>query len=209
LELLHTFAAKHLPMRIIFLALLALTTPAAALAGPDIPLIAIGLPFAPEAPKPLSPEHPLFGRITFAQIDQLPGSVRFSVAAPGSIHKGLRDTLAQMKMLAPDAPSAKVRLIARWVSVEPSSPFVAKGDASATLAYQLVRIDTGETIFQRTIRTTIKASGSHLDGTMGGRRGAVAVNFASLAFCLDKAALGSAPADCALQPLFGVNLRRF
>ncbi len=195
-------------MRHIAFAFLALAAPAAVSARTNIPLSAIGLPFAPEGPKPISPTHPLFHRIAFEEIEGLPGSTRFSVARPTTINNGLRDTLKYMNMLAEDQADAKARLIVRWVSIEPSSIFVARDTASATLAYQLVRMDNGETIFERTIRTTIEASGSHLDTSMSGRRGAIGANFASVAACLDKAAFGNDPADCALQPLFKVRVDR-
>jgi hypothetical protein len=194
-------------MRRLILLSLALAAPAAA-AGPDIALVAIGLPFAPEAPQPVAATHPLYQRIAFARIEGLPGSTRFSTARPGTIHGGLRDTLKRMNMLAADEASAKARLIVRWIAIEPSSPFVARGTASATLAYRLERIDTGATIFERTIRTSVQQTGAHLDWSMGGRRAAVAANFASAALCLDKASFGTAPADCALRPLYEVRVDR-
>jgi hypothetical protein len=193
---------RHLP-----LLFLALAAPAAALET-DIPLIALGLPFAPEAPKPVSSIHPLFESISFGEIENLPGSIRFSTARPTTIHNGLRDTLKHMNMLAPSEASAKGRLIVTWVSIEPSGAFVARDTASATLAYRLVRLDNNKTVFERTIRTTVRQSGAHFDSSMSGRRAAIAANFASAAFCLDKASLGAAPADCALQPLFDVRVDR-
>lgn len=194
-------------MRHLILLTLALAAPAAA-AGPDIPLVAIGLPFAPEAPQPVTASHPLYQRIAFTRIDDLPGSTRFSTARPSTIHNGLRDTLKRMNMLAADEASAKARLIVRWIAIEPTSPFVARKTATATLAYRLERIDNGATIFERTIKTTVQQSGAHLDWSMGGRRAAVAANFASAALCLDKASFGTAPADCALQPLYQVRVDR-
>jgi hypothetical protein len=198
---------RHLAPVLLAPILLALAAPVAA-ASPDIPLIAIGLPFAPEAPSPVAQGHPLFQRVAFTEIQNLPGSTRFSVARPSTIHGGLRDTLKRMNMLAGDEASAKARLIATWVSVEPSSPFVARKFATATIAYRLVRIDTGEVIFDRTIRTTIQQVGAHIDWSMGGRRAAVAANFASAALCLDKASFGTAPRDCALKPLYQVRAER-
>ena len=195
-------------MRHLTFLLLATAAPAVAVAGPDIPLIAVGLPFAPETPTPVAADHPLFQRVAFSQIENLPGSARFSTARPSTIHNGLRDTLKRMNMLAESEATAKARLVVRWVSIEPSSPFAAGKSASATLAYRLVRIDNGQTLFERTIRTTVEQSGAHHDGSMAGRRSAVAANFASAALCLDKASFGNAPADCALQPLFQVRVER-
>lgn len=195
-------------MRTRLIVLAALASPVAAEAAMEIPLSAVGLPFAPESPTPVSPEHPLYGRILLGEIEQLPGMIRFSIARPTTINEGLRTTLAKMNMLARNEAEAKVRLVVQWIAIEPSSAFVAGKEASATLAYRLVRIDNGQTIFEKTIRTTVETRGSHHDGTMSGRRSAVAVNFASAAACFDKAAFGGAPEDCALSPLFKVGVSR-
>jgi hypothetical protein len=39
-------------------------------------------------------------------------------------------------------------------------------------------------------------------------RAAIAANFASAANCIDRAAYGTAPSDCALTPKFSVSVTR-
>lgn len=182
--------------------------PTAALAN-DIPLSVIGLPFAPEAPKPVKPDHPLYHRITVGDVEAMPGSVRFSIARPSTINAGLRDTLRRMNLLAPVESDARARLTARWVSADGDSIFARGENASVALHYTLSRMDTQSVIFDRQIDTEAKASGSALNGSMQTLRAAVAVNFASLAYCLEKAAYGDAPGDCALTPLFEVRVSRW
>lgn len=138
----------------------------------------------------------------------MPGSVRFSIARPSTINDGLRDTLRRMNMLAPIEADARVRLTARWVAADGDSMFARGKAASVTLRYALSRLDTRAIIFDREIDTGAKASGSALSGSMQTLRAAVAVNFASMAYCIDKAAYGNAPSDCALTPLFEVRVSR-
>lgn len=51
---------------------LALLTATIAASADDIPLVAIGLPFEPEAPRPVPPDHPLFELIEIPEIVDLP-----------------------------------------------------------------------------------------------------------------------------------------
>jgi len=87
--------------------------------------------------------------------------------------------------------------------------FSGPGIATASLRYELTRIDTGQMLFGRNVTTKIDGSRSGADGGMSTRRAAIAVNFASAAACLDKAAYGRAPANCALTPKFSVVSRRY
>lgn len=182
--------------------------PTAALAN-DIPLSVIGLPFAPEAPKPVKPDHPLYHRVTVGDVEAMPGSIRFSIARPSTINEGLRDTLRRMNLLAPIESDARARLTTRWVSADGDSMFARGKSASVAFHYTLSRIDKGSVIFDRQIDTGAKTSGSAPGGSMQTLRAAVAVNFASMAYCLDKAAYGNAPNDCALTPLFEVRVSRW
>lgn len=175
----------------------------------DIPLVAIGLPFAPEAPHPVASDHPLYHRVQVGEIVDLPGMIRFSAAPPGRVHKALRETLEQMNLLAPTDADAKVKLVATWGGLDSPAKFLMPGtQTSATLSYRLSRLDNGQILMDRTITTTLAGKGSAYDGGMGMARGAIAANFASAAMCMDKAAYGHAPQDCALQPLYGVSVER-
>jgi len=51
-----------------------LAAPTAANAD-DIPLVAIGLPFKPAAPRPVAHDHPLFELIDVPEIAELPATV--------------------------------------------------------------------------------------------------------------------------------------
>jgi len=100
-------------MRAFLPILLLAATPLEARTVPtDIPLVAIGLPYAPEAPVPIGAEHPLYHRVSVAEIADLPSALRWSVARLSTINKGLRDTLERMNMLAPDEAQARFRLVA-------------------------------------------------------------------------------------------------
>jgi hypothetical protein len=177
----------------------------------DIPMLGVGLPYAPETPRPVAATHPLYQRIAVAEIEGLPPTVKSSAlnwiaaAKRSSINRALADNLRAMTMLAPDATAAKARLSVRWIGSD--TPFRLGGSnaASVTFAYRLTRIDTGQTLFDRQITTSAEGGGG--DASMrdnGIVRAAIATNFASAAYCMDRAAFGAAPADCALTPKFKV-----
>lgn len=196
------------------LALPLLVAPAAAAAS-NIPLMVIGLPFAPETPKPIAPQHPLYQEVEVGEIVGLPGTVGSSklnfikAAKRSSINKGLIATFERMNMLAPDAGAAAARLEVTWIGNRAPFKIGSRNVASATLRYRLTRIDNGQVLFDREITTSVEGGG--VDASMrdnGITRAAIAANFASAANCLDRAAFGTAPADCALTPQFSVTVTR-
>ncbi|WP_363738665.1 hypothetical protein [Sphingobium sp. LMA1-1-1.1] len=175
----------------------------------EIPLMAVGfgLRYSPDTPVPVSPDHPLYNRVLIDPIEEMPGSVRLSIARPSTINEGLKLTLEHLHMLAPTSAEAKVRLTARWVSYDGGGMLFGGKNATVTLHYRLTRIDSGAVIFDREIITKAMAD-NKAGGPMPTLRAATAVNFASIAGCLDKAAFGRAPSDCALTPQFHVTTRR-
>ena len=188
---------------------------AMARAAGDLPLVVIGQSFSPSTPTPVRPDHPLYHRVALAEIDDLPPAVGrtlvgvISSATRSSVNEGLAETLRRMNLLAPTDADARVRLTARWAGVETPFRIGSEGRSTATLSYRLARIDSGQTLFERRIVTT--AEGRGIDAgrrAINTARTAIAVNFASLSACLDKAALGKAPQDCALTPLFKVDVTR-
>lgn len=188
---------------------------ASPLAAADIPMVAIGLPFAPETPRPVAASHPLHHRIETGEIAGLPPTIKSSAlnwiaaAKRSSVNTALRESFERMNMLAPDAASSRARLLVQWKGSDTPFRIATKNEASVTMHYQLVRIDTGQTIFDREITTS--AQGGGVDAGMrdnGIVRAAIAANFASAANCIDRAALGTAPADCALVPRFSVSVER-
>lgn len=196
-------------MRLLLILPAALALIGAAPMSTDIPLVAIGLPFAPQTPRPVAVDHPLYHRVSVGEIEGVTAIVRFKAAPPGRLHQGLRDTLARMNLLAPTPADARVRLVATWGGLDsPATLLVPGKQTTATLRYRLERLDTQQPLLERTIATTVKGEGSALDGGMGIARAAIAANFASISACIYNAAYGRAPQDCALQPLYGVSVSR-
>lgn len=181
----------------------------------DLSMVAIGMPFAPEEPKPVNSAHPLFHDVAVADIQSLPSAVKSSAmnfiaaAKRSSVNAALSETFRQMNMLAPSPASARKRLIVTWLG--DTTPFHIGGHNSTTvrLHYRLEQVDTGQILFDRDIATS--AEGGGIDASMrdnGIVRAAIATNFASAANCLDRAASGTTPAECALTPQFSVSVVR-
>lgn len=195
------------PVRLAALCLTGASVPAFA---SDVPLSPIGLPFKPGAPQPLAPDHPLYHHVALDPVEGMPSVVGAGAtlglsgaAKRSSFDKALRDTLAALNMLAPSVADARVTLKPRWVSMEAPFKIGFSSKATARLAWTLTRIDSGKILFQREIATSAESRGG--DGTSranGVGRVALMTNIASVALCLDKAAYGQAPGDCALNPAF-------
>jgi hypothetical protein len=201
-------------MRILLVPMMLALTASPALAD-DIPMVGIGLPFAPETPRPVAASHPLYHRIETGEIEGLPPTIKSSAlnwiaaAKRSSVNAALRDNFDRMNMLAPDAAAGRARLAVTWKGSDTPFRIATKNEASVTLHYRLVRIDNGQVIFDREITTSAKGGG--VDAGMrdnGIVRAAIAANFASAANCIDHAAFGTAPADCALVPKFSVSVER-
>ena len=178
-------------------------------------MVVIGLPFAPETPTPVASTHPLHHRVEIGEIEGLPPTVGSSAlnfiaaAKRSSINAALRETFERMNLLAPNATTARVRLTTSWRGSRTPFRIATHNAATATLHYRLVRIDNGQVLFDREVTTS--AEGGGVDASMrdnGIIRAAIAANFASVANCLDHAAFGTAPEDCALTPRFSVSVVR-
>ena len=189
-------------MRILLLAA-ALLGAGAAQAKPPVALdpYAGGLTFS-KAPARLAPDHPLYHRVALEPRAGMPdrvGHLFSKFADPKEVSGALRDALAGAGMAA-EAPAApKARLSVTWLGLEAPLKIGFSSHATARIRYALTRADNGQTIFTRDIVTEVKAKGG--DGAkrlQGTARAAIAANIASAIFCLDKAAYGLAPADCAL-----------
>lgn len=181
----------------------------------DISMVAIGLPFAPEAPTPVGSSHPLFHDVTIGEIQGLPATVKSSAlnfiaaAKRSSINAALSETFRQMNLLAPAPAAGRKRLVVSWLGDKTPSHIGSGNTKSVTLHYRLERVDNGQTLFDREITTSARGGG--VDASMrdnGIVRAAIAANFASAANCLDHAAFGTAPADCALTPQYSVSVVR-
>ncbi|CAN5395819.1 hypothetical protein BH11PSE5_BH11PSE5_29680 [soil metagenome] len=84
----------------------------------EIPLVAVGfgLRYSPDTPVPVSPDHPLYSRVLIDPIEEMPSSVRLSIARPSSINEGLKLTLEHLHMLAPTSTDAKVLALREQVA---------------------------------------------------------------------------------------------
>lgn len=188
---------------------------AAAKPSNNIPMVAIGLPFAPEAPTPVSSSHPLFHDVAIGEIEGLPSTVKSSAlnfiaaAKRSSINAALSETFRQMNLLAPSPVAGRKRLVVTWLGDKTPFHIGGHNETSVTLRYRLERVDTGQNLFDREITTSAKGGGMEASVRDNGIvRAAIAANFASAANCLDRAAFGTAPADCALTPQFSVSVVR-
>lgn len=181
----------------------------------NISMVAIGLPFGPETPTPVDSSHPLFHDVSVSEIQGLPATVKSSpmnfiaAAKRSSINAALSETLRRMNLLASVPTSGRKRLITTWMGNKTPFHVGTHNATSVTLHYRLERVDTGQILFDRDITTSTVGGG--MDASMrdnGIVRAAIAANFASVANCLDRAAYGTAPANCALTPQFSVSVVR-
>lgn len=186
-------------------------SPSAALAK-AFPLNPIGLPFAPDSPKPLSPDHPLYRQVALDPVADMPskvGSFLVPITSAKELNDALRQTLESANMLAPPGSQPKVRLVVRWAGLKAPAKISASSEATASLSYSLIRVDTGQELFRRDISTFSRSTGGDAsDRLKGTARLAILTNLASAVVCLDKAAYMGAPADCALTPLATYQARR-
>ncbi|MGY2733872.1 hypothetical protein [Sphingomonas sp. UYP23] len=86
----------------------------------DIPMVAIGLPFTPESPRPVAENHVLYHHVEVAEIEGLPATIGSSslnfihAAKRSSVNAALRETFERMNLLAPANDKAHVRLLVTW-----------------------------------------------------------------------------------------------
>lgn len=195
------------------LILAALAAPIPQAVAADVPLSPIGLPFKPLAPSAVKPDHPLYHHILLEPVIDMPAVVGTSAslgimgaAKRASFEKALRETLNKLNLLSPDAAQAKVRLTPRWIGMDAPFKISFSSNATVRMGWALTRIDNGQTIFQRDIETSAESRGG--DGSAratGVGRIALMTNIASAMSCIDKAAYGQAPANCALTPDFAYS----
>jgi hypothetical protein len=197
---------------LIVMCLAALATPGAAAAKSTVPLQPIGLPFAPESPKPLSPDHPLFQRVALEPVADMPnkvGKFLVPITSATEMNEALRQTLERANMLAPPGVQPKARWVVRWRGLHAPSKISFSSEATATLSYTLFRLENGQELFRRDISTVSRSTGGDAaDRLKGNARLAILTNLASAVLCLDKAAYGRAPADCALTAQASYRARR-
>jgi len=184
-----------------FLLACAIANPAQAKA---FPLQPVGLPFAPDSPRPLSPDHPLYRQVALELLADMPekvGKFLIPITSSKEMNEALRQTLDRANMLAPPGAQPKARLLVRWAGLDAPQKISFSSEATASLSYTLVRAQNNEQLFRRDITTFSRSTGGKgSDRLKGNARLAILTNLASAIVCLDKAAYGRAPADCALKP---------
>ncbi len=177
-----------------------------ALAGANVSLVPFKGPirFTPHMPQAVSADHPLAGRVVVDPVANMPNSVggflnRFVSAR--ELNRALGDTLAEAGMRGGAEQSAPFRLFVTWVSLDSPFKIGTSSRAAVTLRYELRRTDSGAVIFRRDITTSAEASGGNAaDRQRGTARAALAANLAGAIWCMDLAAYGRAPENCALSP---------
>ncbi len=198
------------------LALLLAATPAAAADPMPLSPYAWMGGFAPYKPAPVAAGHPLFGKIALAPIVSMPnrvGGTFILVTRPKELTAALRETLAKSNMLAADGTAPKATLEVSWVDFDLPFKIGMSSKANVTIHYELKRVDTGEVIFNRDVTTSAELQGGG-DASIRARaagRAAILGNVAGALWCLDQAAYGRAPMNCASQPLgsFTIQTTRF
>jgi hypothetical protein len=172
--------------------------------GKAVPLQPVGLPFAPDSPTPLSPDHPLYRQVSLDPVADMPekvGKFLVPITSAKEMNEALRQTLDRANMLAPPGAQPKARLLVRWVGLDAPQKISFSSEATASLSYTLIRAQNGEQLFRRDITTVSRSTGGEgSDRLKGNARLAILTNLASAIVCLDKAAYQRAPSDCALQP---------
>lgn len=186
-------------IRIALFAAALLAAPAAAKS--DVPLSPVGLPFGPNTPQRVSAGHPLFRTVAIVETDALPE--RLGPAKRAAFVTALTGTLDRLGMLAADPAQARFRLAPSWLDMDSPFRISFKSKATVRMAWRVTRADTGKTIFAREIATVAESSGgSAPERKKGVERVALMTNIASAAGCIQQAAIGRPPGDCALTPGF-------
>lgn len=168
------------------------------------PLQPVGLPFSPDSPRPLSPDHPLYRQVALDPVADMPqkvGKFLIPITSAKEMNEALRQTLDRANMLAPPGTRPKARLLVRWAGFDAPQRISFSSQATASLSYTLIRATNGERLFHRDITTVSRSTGGDAsDRLKGNARLAILTNLASAIVCLDKGAYGRAPVDCALEP---------
>lgn len=191
-------------MRSIIWPLILIAAPAIAhpvsLAVPTDPQILFGA----AGPRSLPADHVLRAHVAVAPIVGAPdkiGKFLLPITNARELNEGLSESLAHSGMLDGATGKPAFRLVPTWEAFDAPAKIGFSSHASVTIHYKLERINTGAVIFARSITTTSESRGGDAsDRLKGVARLAILTNFASAVACLDRAAYGAAPADCALKP---------
>ena len=171
-----------------------------------VPLLPIRDPyhFSPDQPHVLGAEHPLFRRILPDRLN-MPGRVGSHLHASDPRRRdesGTQEDLGERQYARLNVGRRRTRLRVSWRQFD--LPFHIGISSTATVAinYELSRIDNGQVIFSREIRTRASARGGNAaTRAQETRRAAILANIASSDSTSEKAAVEQAPEDCAVNPV--------
>ena len=183
-----------------------------------LPLLLLGTPLAADARLPLAPtapgvfpvpvpavaaDHPLRNRVAIEPVAGMPrrvGSWLHPITNPAEFDAALRQTFRDTAMLAEAGAAPRARLVVTWREIDAPVRIGAGSRATVLIGYELRRIDTGATIFQREIRTHSSSRGGDASERLkANARAAILANIASATLCLQRAAVASTPDDCAID----------
>jgi hypothetical protein len=191
-------------MRNILLLLVLLGTSAANAQSVSIRPFESSLGFAPQAPRPVDAQHPLFGRILLEDVQGMPtrvGSFLMPITRASEFNAALRSTLASANMLARSPGEARARLRVTWRRFDLPFRIGLTSRASVAVRYELSRIDNGQLIYAREIVTEMRARGGAGDARARGTgRAAILANIASLTLCLERAPFEPPSDRCYARP---------
>jgi hypothetical protein len=192
-------------MRLPVLAALALIA-APARAGETVPIEPFGsiVRFAPHSPRVVEADHPWRGKLTVAPIIAMPervGAFLNTFTRTKEMNAALARTIADAGLAAGSGNSATHRLTVTWVAFDAPFKISFSSRVSATLRYELMRVDTGEPVFRRDVTTAASASGGNAADRMRGvARAVLSANIAGAIWCLEESPFGRAPVDSVTAP---------
>ncbi len=183
-----------------------LLTAAPARADDTVPIEPFGssVRFAPYSPRVVEADHPWRGKLVVAPIVAMPervGAFLNTFTRPREMNAALARTIADAGLAADAGGAATNRLTVTWVAFDAPFKIGFSSRVSATLRYELARVDTGEPVFRRDVTTAATASGGNAADRMRGvARAVLSANLAGAIWCLEESPFGRAPADCATAP---------
>ncbi|MBW7946281.1 MAG: hypothetical protein H3C60_07540 [Sphingomonadaceae bacterium] len=161
--------------------------------------------FGASGPRVLPPDHPLFHTVSVEAVKTMPekiGHFLVPIVKRQEFEDALRKGLESAAMLASEGTPARFTLKVSWNELHAPLTISFSSSAQSRISYELVRNDTGESLFLREIVTESKSRGGDGAARLSrNARFAIMVNIASMIACLDKAAYGQAPENCTLTPL--------
>jgi hypothetical protein len=188
-----------------FVAICIVATPAIAGGGVSLNPMQTTMQFTPHTPEVVPANHPLFMKVMVDPIVDVPdkiGTFMNAFARAKEINEALSKGMTDAGMRSPDANAGPFRLTATWLSFDSPFRISASSRAAVTIRYELRRVNSGAVIFQRDISTSAESSGGNAaDRQRGTVRATLAANFAGAIWCIEQAAYGKAPDNCAVSPV--------